>query len=100
MKLAEAGWEADVVHDGHDALEVVRAHGCRPCPADAVPWIGLKGWLSTPSSSCPMARLVSRTPGFRLAGHQHRWMSSTAGGHSALGRTRENDMAQGTVKWF
>src|SRR5690242_21711498 len=47
-----------------------------------------------------MARLVSRTPGFRFAGHQHRWVSSAAGGRSALGRTRENDMAQGTVKWF
>src|SRR3982751_2835209 len=53
-----------------------------------------------PSWPHKMSRLVSRTPGLRVAGHQHRWMSSAAWGTVPPARTRETPMAQGTVKWF
>ena len=51
---------------------------------DALSWVLLKGWLCKPSWPHTMSRLVSRTPGFRFAGHQHRWMSSAARGHNVL----------------
>src|SRR6476646_12253797 len=48
-----------------------------------------------------MSRLVSRTPGFRFAGHQHRLgVFSKRESTSLSARTRDMNMAQGTVKWF
>ena len=55
--------------------------GFRRCPEhapDALEWDLLKGWLCKLSWPRKMSRLVSRTPGLRFAGHQHRWMSSAA----------------------
>jgi len=47
--------------------------------------VGLvEGMACKPSWPHTMSRPVSRTSGFRFAGHQHRWMSSAARGHTAL----------------
>jgi len=53
---------------------------------DALSCVLLKGWLRKPSWPHTMSRLGSRTPGFRFAGHQHRWMSSAAWGTVPLAR--------------
>ena len=59
-------------------LLVARVCRCAANAIDAVSWASLKGWLCKPSWPRQMSWLVSRSPGLRFAGHQHRWMSSAA----------------------
>ncbi len=68
-----------------------------PKPRTHAPWrtvVLLKG-RSESVLAAQESRLVSCTSGSRFAGHQHRWMSSAARGHRALGRNKGRDHGSG-----